>query len=131
MLPIEKVLPFIQYEDKKLFKQFNRTSKLISPNDLIITKNGLKTIEYYNKKHIIIKDIINKFKNQDIKQNLTIGKYKIDLYFPKYNIVVNCEEYNSLLKYENEKQTFIENILDCVYIKFNANNYKFNANNYI
>ena len=50
----------------------------------------------------------------------TVGKYKIDLYFPDYKIAVECdEEFHKINKEKDiERQKFIENKLQCQFIRY-------------
>jgi very-short-patch-repair endonuclease len=69
----------------------------------------------------ILSNIIEVFKNEQIERQHTCDKYRIDLYFTEYKIAVECDEtyhkYNKLK--DEERETFIKNNLDCLFIHFN------------
>ena len=50
------------------------------------------------------------------------GKYRIDLYFPKYKLAIECDEFDHRdrdIEYEAERQKNIEMLLDCTFVRFN------------
>lgn len=49
-----------------------------------------------------------------------IGKYRIDLYLPKYKIAIECDEYGHKgYKDEEIREQFIRQQLDCKFVRFN------------
>lgn len=51
------------------------------------------------------------FKKDEINFQKSIGKYRIDAFFPKYNLAIECDEHNHKDRseqYEKKRQTFIE-----------------------
>lgn len=60
-----------------------------------------------------------------VKREYIIDNYRVDLYLPEYRIVIECDEFNhhihrdKINKSEKERQTYIENKLQCKFIRFN------------
>ena len=51
-----------------------------------------------------------------------VGKYRIDLYFPKYNLAIECDEFDHRhrnIEYEVERQKHIEKLFNCTFVRFN------------
>ena len=51
-----------------------------------------------------------------------VGNYKIDLYFPEYNIAVECDEFGHSdrnQQYEEARQKAIEKEIGCKFIRYN------------
>ena len=74
----------------------------------------------------IHQNIIKVFKNHDCIQQFKILYYRIDLYFPKQHIAIECDEnnhktYKNDIKRENE----ITNILNCKWIRYDPFNKNF------
>jgi very-short-patch-repair endonuclease len=66
-----------------------------------------------------------------ITQRLS-GNYRIDLYFPDYNLAIECDEHNHNdrnQEYENKREAFIKEELGCEFIRYNPNANNFNINN--
>ena len=61
------------------------------------------------------------FKGIKIEHQYMVGNYRIDFYFPEYNIAVECDENNHKDRdpsYENTRQNFIIEQLKCEFIRF-------------
>lgn len=63
------------------------------------------------------------FQDEEMIQQYYISGYRIDLYFPKYKIAVECDEKSSHTTYEQlhkdkERQDFIESELGCTFIRY-------------
>ena len=55
--------------------------------------------------------------------------YRIDLYFPKHKIAVECDEFGHKYRdpqYEMERENYIKEELECVFIRFNPDDPVFN-----
>ena len=51
-----------------------------------------------------------------------VGKYRIYLYFPKYKLAVECDEFDHRhrdIEYEVERQKRIKKLLNCTFVRFN------------
>lgn len=69
------------------------------------------------------------FKQFEFQTQFSVGKYRIDLYFPEHRIAVECDEENhSDYKKENEKkrESFIKDELGCQFVRFNPDEKNFN-----
>ena len=63
----------------------------------------------------------------DIRKQHKFGNYKVDLYFPKYNIVVECDENGHMDRdesYEVSRENFIKSLGNTI-IRFNPNTENF------
>jgi very-short-patch-repair endonuclease len=63
------------------------------------------------------------FRDEEMIQQFCVGSYRIDLYFPKYKIAVECDEKNGHtrdkhLEQDKERQEFIESELGCTFIRY-------------
>jgi very-short-patch-repair endonuclease len=62
-----------------------------------------------------------------IKRQFIIKKYKVDLYFPEYNLVIECDENNHENRdplYEKTRENYITSLGNTI-IRFNPNDEKF------
>jgi len=78
----------------------------------------------------ILNNVIKTFKNEAYKLQYNINnKYFIDLFFPDYNLALECDENqhnkekNKLL--DKEREDYIKNELNCVFIRFKPYNNNF------
>ena len=63
----------------------------------------------------------------DVKQQQYFGKYKVDLYFPKYDLAIECDENNHDdrdIVYEKTREDYILSLGKTI-IRFNPNDKKF------
>ncbi len=63
------------------------------------------------------------FKGEEMIMQYKILNYNVDLYFPKYNIIVECDEkHHHSLKNTNQdiirEQTIREHLRDCIFIRY-------------
>ena len=84
----------------------------------------------FQRKEVDILDTISRaFHNEKSIREYSIGKYRIDLYFPKYKLAVECDE-NNHQNYEilNEKlrELYIKEQLKCTFLRFNPDEPEFN-----
>ena len=52
-----------------------------------------------------------------------IGSYRIDLFFPDHDMAIECDEHDHQdrdIKYEIRRQNFIEDQLNCKFIRHNS-----------
>lgn len=69
-----------------------------------------------------IGSIIRSFPSIKTERQFSIGKYRIDLYFIDTKIAVECDEQGHKHrneKYETDRQKYIEEHLNCVFIRYN------------
>jgi prophage antirepressor-like protein/very-short-patch-repair endonuclease len=113
-----------------------KTRKRISPDVLYILKKF--NIDTTNKKCLTkeqqtLSAITNAFKTEKFEDQYKIGNYYLDLYFPEYKIVVECDEnghadrkpYN-----ERERMDFVNETLginDANWVRYNPDEYDFDV----
>ena len=69
-----------------------------------------------------IQNITDAFKGEEMLSQYNVNGYRIDLYFPKYKIAIECDELGHRdrdVSYEIKRQMCIENLLSCQFIRFN------------
>ena len=62
------------------------------------------------------------FEGISMKRQFSIGSHRIDLYFPKHKLTIECDEHNHKdrdIDYEIIRQKFIEDQLNCKFIRYN------------
>jgi very-short-patch-repair endonuclease len=117
-----------------------KTRKRITPDVLHILKKF--NIETTNKKCLTkeqqtLSAITNAFKTEKFEDQYKIGKYYLDLYFPEYKIVVECDENGHTDRKpgdERERMDFVNeklNIDDSYWIRFNPDEYDFDVSKVI
>lgn len=83
---------------------------------------NIKSTLFLSKEQDTIGSIMRAFPTQLQKRQFAIDTYKIDLYFPDVKVAVECDEYGHKdrdIKYEIERQKYIEEQLGCVFIRYN------------
>lgn len=68
------------------------------------------------------------FDGEHMEQQFSVGRFRIDLYFTKYKIAVECDEYDHQdrdAQKEYERQEFITKQLGCRWVRFNPHNKTF------
>lgn len=104
---------------KKMIVSSN-TTKSINLSKLLNIK--INDIQYLSKEQSTLSKILTVFDKEETVCQKTIGKYKIDLYFTKYNLAIECDEFNHNdrnKEYEKKRQKFIENELNATFIRYN------------
>ncbi len=91
---------------------------------------GMEIKNYYiSKEQQILNCITCAFDGEEIEDQKYIGNYRIDLYFTKYDIAVECDENNHKDRnkiHELERENHIKNTLHCKFIRFNPDDENFN-----
>lgn len=96
-------------------------NKICGPNTI------RKVIETFSlnlsrKENYYIKSILRSFPEVEMFRKFKVCKYSVDLYVPKYNLVIEREKinhYNIDQKEEKDRLNFIKYVLDCKFISFN------------
>ena len=68
------------------------------------------------------------FEGEQMEQQFSVGRFKIDLYFTDYKIAVECDEYHHKdrdAQMELERQEFITKQLGCRWVRFNPHHKTF------
>ena len=76
-----------------------------------------------------LNQIITVFNKERLKTQKYINGYKIDLYFPDYKLVIECDENDHKDRdpiYEKKRQKYIKKKLDATFIRFNPDDSAFN-----
>ena len=58
-----------------------------------------------------------------MKRQFSIGSYRIDIYFPEHKLDIECDEHDHKdrdINYEIRRQKFIEDQLNCKFIRYNT-----------
>ena len=69
------------------------------------------------------------FRGEKIIFQHTIGKHRIDLYFPDHKLAIECDEFghkDRYLKKEIRRQIYLERKLKCKFIRYNPDMKGFN-----
>ena len=73
--------------------------------------------------------ILKTFKGENMVTQYRVGTYRIDLYFPKYKLAIECDEFghsNRDQEYEQTRQHYIEDKLGCKFIRYNPDSKDYN-----
>ena len=119
--------------NKKGLLQLLTSSRM--PNiDEILKIFGVKNIYRYKKKEIEILDELSIFFNElgiKYKPQEPIGNYKVDIYIPKYNLVIEIDEHDHNdrnKKYEKKREQYFNKLNKCIFIRCNPDEPTFNIN---
>lgn len=69
------------------------------------------------------------FKGETLKLQHVVGPYRVDMFLPKYNIVVECDEHNHrhyIKEHEEIRQSYITDKLKCKWVRFDPDSTAFN-----
>ena len=80
--------------------------------------------------------IMQAFNGEDMQRQYPVsrGKYRIDLYFPKYKLAIECDEFGHSDRpegYDETRQEYIKNELNCRFIRYNPDSDNFSIFNVI
>ena len=78
--------------------------------------------KFLSKEQETISIIMQVFKGIKMIDQYTVDNYRIDLYFPKHKLAVECDEFGHNdrdVNYEVTRQKYIEAKLRCQFIRFN------------
>lgn len=76
--------------------------------------------------------ILKTFKGENMVRQYSVGTYYIDLYFPKYKLAIECDEFGHSDRdqdYEKTRQHYIEDKLGCKFIRYNPDSKDYNIFN--
>ena len=76
-----------------------------------------------------LQNIMNVFNVEEMLTQFSVDGYKIDLYFSRHKLAVECDEFDHKdrdIEYEVRRQKYIENKLGCQFIRFNPDARRFN-----
>lgn len=108
-------------------KKFVSSSRKLTATS-ISEELGIETIRITPIETETIGFIIEAFSGETMILQHKFGKYKADLYFPEYNLIVECDENSHNFKTNKlndiERQTFIESNFGCTFIRYRPHNDK-------
>ena len=76
-----------------------------------------------------IKCIMEAFSSEEMIHQYKIAPYIVDLYFPKYKLIIECDETHHKydVKNDKEREKYIEDIIcDCTFIRYDPYSKDFN-----
>lgn len=133
-------------ENKKMLKEFKKNIPYNDGKAIYINKKGLEQIVAKNKicgpntmqelvkifelnlsitpskEHYHVEAIKLSFPDVEMFTQFKVGQYRVDLYIQKYNLVIECDEFNHRDRdpqKEKDKEEFIKTELLCKFIRFN------------
>ena len=85
---------------------------------------GIKLIghKYVRKEAGTIYTIQKVYEGISMKRQFSIRSYRIELYFPEHKLAIECNEHDRKgrdTKYEIRRQKFIEDQLNCKFLRYN------------
>jgi very-short-patch-repair endonuclease len=93
---------------------------------------GMKVENYYiSKEQQTLNTILEVFDGEEMIAQKYLDGYRIDLYFSKYRIAIECDENDHTNRdklYEEERKQHIVNKLQCNVIRYNPDDESFNIN---
>ena len=90
---------------------------------------NIKSNKYTCIENDTLKNIIDAFINEEIILQYAVNNYRIDLYFPKYNLAIECDEDHHkkyLLSDKIREDNIKETINDCKFIRYKPYDKDFN-----
>ena len=85
-------------------------------------------IKRFTKEEEYINYIMKTFEGEDMVRQYKIENYKVDLYFPKYNLAIECDEHGHSDRdkdYELERENVIKTVLKASILRFNPDDINF------
>ena len=68
--------------------------------------------------------IMQVFNVEEMIHQFSVWKYRIELYFPRYKLAIECDEFchrDKDIEYDVGQQKHIEKLLNCTFVRFNPN----------
>jgi very-short-patch-repair endonuclease len=118
---------FLTY--KGLCKLICNSRKQIPEEFIKILEININTTKFTCIETDTIKCILNTFEGEEYVLQYKILNYRIDLYFPKYKLAIECDEYHYNIENDKIRETEIINKLNCVFIRYKPYDKKFNIFN--
>lgn len=133
---LKSCLDKINRKQKTLFLTYNGLLHLISMSKKVIAddfaKNigiNIKSYKYNSVEIETLQHIQKAFNNEEMIFQYQVNKYRIDLYFPKYKIAIECDENhhnNQLINDISRENDIKELIKDCIFIRYKPYDKNFN-----
>lgn len=111
------------YINKQGVEQLVNKNKVCGPDNIktLIDSFNLNLRITPRKEHYHIEAIEQSFPDVEMQRQFKIEKYRVDLYIEKYNLVIECDEFNHRDRdpqLEKEREDFIKSKLNCEFIRF-------------
>lgn len=106
--------------DEEVIREFSRVLKIDLSCNTTITKEE-ETIGAIVK---ALREI------EPLKRQYRVGQYRIDLYFPRLKLAVECDEYDHRDRdadLERTREEYIKSALSCEFFRFNPDDKRFNV----
>ena len=97
----------------------------LSENFNITMKRGYRFVA---KETETLSYIKKSFDGENMKPQYKCGKYRLDFYFPKYKLAIECDEHGHIDRNRDEeikRQEYIESFLNCSFIRYNPDDPNF------
>ena len=125
------------YINKNGLNQLLLKSKTVNPSTLkeflelpfIKGLNLNVNIKHTYKEQDCIGAIIDAYQDCKCYKQFRVGSYYIDLYIPKFDLAIECDEHNHRNRdpdHEKERQQYIEDKLKCQFFRFDPDSKNFN-----
>ena len=78
--------------------------------------------KWLSKEQDTLKKIMQAFNGEEMIHQFSVGKYRIDLFFPRYKLAIECDEFDHRdrdISYEAGRQKHIKRLLGCSFVRFN------------
>ena len=95
------------------------------PKAFDVAKHFGTKIEHFlaaSKEQDALSQIMQVFRGEEMIHQFGVGKYRTDLYFPRYKLAIEYDEFDHLdrdIGYKLERQKHIEKLLNCTFVRFN------------
>ena len=126
---------FPEYLTESQVKQLLQVSSRSINNDWLVVLNLTVHDIILSKEQECLSFIMNSFKDITIcEPEFNVGKYRVDMYLPEYNIVIECDEFDHDDrddKYEKDREDYIKRMLNSEIIRFNPDDTGFRISNVI
>ena len=70
-----------------------------------------------------LRQIMLAFNSEEMIHQFSVGKYRIDLYFPRYKVAIEYDDFDHRdrdIGCEAERQKYIEKLPGCTFVRFNS-----------
>lgn len=81
-----------------------------------------------------LEEIKRAFKHLEFIEQYKVGRYRLDLYFPGRRLAIECDEWDHkryLPEKEKTRQDYIEQELDCTFVRYNPDSVNFHIGDVI
>ena len=100
-------------------------SRKPTPNLINLTKYlGIQfhKNQWLCKEQDTLRQVLQVFNGDEMIHQFSVRIYRIDIYFLEYKLAIECDEIDHCdrdIRYEAERQKHIEELLNCIFVRFN------------